>query len=157
MISVYHRAGWSIGNVQQRYIFSTEGGNQMVGRILCGGEWNSDDFAALPPHFVEGAITHEQWRALVPCYELYPARFKVAIPYLVASVVFHEEWLRKNLPSEHPYFKCRLYTSNVSLSHKILSGSGYNVTSKMSASGLPEHARLSIEITDLKHSLGILE
>ena len=53
MISVYRRAGWSIGNVQQRYIFLTEGGDRMVGRILCGGEWNSDDFAALPPHFVD--------------------------------------------------------------------------------------------------------
>ena len=33
MISVYCRAGWSISNVQQRYIFSTEGGGQMVGWI----------------------------------------------------------------------------------------------------------------------------
>ena len=59
MISVHHRAGWSIGNLQQRCIFSTEGGDQMVGRILCGGECNSEDFAALPPHFVKGGITHE--------------------------------------------------------------------------------------------------
>ena len=75
----------------------------------------------------------------------------------MASVVFHEEWLRKNHLSEHPYFKCRLYTSIVSLSDKILSCSGYNATSKMSASGLPEHARLSKKITNVKHSLGILE
>ena len=102
-------------------------------------------------------ITHVLWNALVPGYKYYPARFKVAIPYLVASVVFHEEWLRKNLSSEHPYFKCRLYTSNVSWSDKILSGSGYNATSKMSASGLPEHARLSKDITNVEHSLGILE
>ena len=126
MISVYRRAGWSIGNVQQRYIFPTEG---MVDRILCGGEWNSDDFAALPPHFEEGAITHEQWSARVSGYKYYPARFKVVIPYLVvASVVLHEELQTKNLPSEHPHFICRLNTSNGSLSDKILSGSGYNAT-----------------------------
>ena len=48
----------------------------MVSRILCGGEWNSNDVAALPPHFVKGVITHEQWSAHVPGYEYYPARFK---------------------------------------------------------------------------------
>ena len=60
MTSAYHCAGWSIGNVQQRYIISTEGGDQMVGRILFGGEWKSDDFVALPPLFVEGAITQKR-------------------------------------------------------------------------------------------------
>ena len=34
---------YTIGNVQQPYIFSIEGGDQMVDRILCGGVWNSDD------------------------------------------------------------------------------------------------------------------
>ena len=43
----------------------------------------------------------------------------------------------------------KLFTdSNVTLSDKTLSGSGYIATSKKSASDLPEHARLSKEITD---------
>ena len=37
-VNMYHRASCSISNVHQRYIIATEGGNQMVGLILCGGE-----------------------------------------------------------------------------------------------------------------------
>jgi hypothetical protein len=31
-ISIFLRAGWSLGNVQQRYLFASEGGDQLVGR-----------------------------------------------------------------------------------------------------------------------------
>jgi hypothetical protein len=50
-IQVYLRAGWTIGNVQDRYIFGGAGGDQITGRLVCGLDFNSEDFAILPPHF----------------------------------------------------------------------------------------------------------
>ena len=35
-VAVYLRAGWSIGNTQDRYIFSGAGSDQIVGRAVCG-------------------------------------------------------------------------------------------------------------------------
>ena len=96
MISVYHRAGWSIGNVQQRYIFPTEGGDQMVGQILCGGEWNSDVFAVLPPHFVERTITHEQWRTMNTIQHALMLRFLILWPVSCFMKSGYER-------SEHPF------------------------------------------------------
>ena len=55
MISVYHRAGWSIGNVQQRYIFPMEAIKWLAGFCV-----EASGTLAIFPHFVEGAITHEQ-------------------------------------------------------------------------------------------------
>ena len=50
-VAVYLRAGWSIGNTQDRYVFSGAGSEQIVGRAVCGLPIQSMDFAILPPHF----------------------------------------------------------------------------------------------------------
>ena len=48
--NIYLRAGWSTGNVQDRYIFSDVGGDQIVGRAVAGLPVNSQ---VLPPHFTD--------------------------------------------------------------------------------------------------------
>jgi hypothetical protein len=50
-ISIWLRAGWSLGAVQSRYIFEGAGGDQFVGRAATGLDINCIDFAILPPHF----------------------------------------------------------------------------------------------------------
>ena len=50
-VNVYLRAGWSLGNVQDRYIFAGSGGDQIVGRAISGLPLNDMRFATLPPHF----------------------------------------------------------------------------------------------------------
>ena len=50
-VNVYLRAGWSLGNVQDRYIFAGAGGDQIVGRAASGLPVNDLRFAVLPPHF----------------------------------------------------------------------------------------------------------
>lgn len=48
---VYLRAGWSLGNVQDRYLFAGSGADQLVGRAVSGLNIHDDEFASLPPHF----------------------------------------------------------------------------------------------------------
>jgi hypothetical protein len=42
----------------------------------------------------------------------YPDEFKMAIPFLVASVIYHREYLQNALPSNHLLFTSRLWTQN---------------------------------------------
>ena len=50
---VYLRAGWSLGNTQNRYIVAGAGGDEMVGRAVTGLPITSKQFSILPPHFTE--------------------------------------------------------------------------------------------------------
>lgn len=50
-VNVYLRAGWSLDNVQDRYIFAGAGGDQIVGRAASGLPITDLRFAVLPPHF----------------------------------------------------------------------------------------------------------
>ncbi len=38
---------------------------------------------------------------VVPQYDHYPTKFKLAVPYLIGSVIYHKGWLKANL---HPIF-----------------------------------------------------
>lgn len=58
-VQVFLRAGWSLGNVQDRYLFAGAGGDQLTGRVLSCLQFSHSSFAALPPHFdQEGARVH---------------------------------------------------------------------------------------------------
>jgi hypothetical protein len=51
--SVCLRVGWSLGDVQDRYIRYEPAGDQYLGRVIAGLPLNGADFALLPPHFVQ--------------------------------------------------------------------------------------------------------
>ena len=72
-----------------------------------------EEFGCLPPHFniLEGpALTTEEWDHILPGFLLYPESFRGALPYLLASIVYHEEFIRGNLDPRHPIFSSRLFT-----------------------------------------------
>lgn len=49
--SVYLRAGWKLGGVQDRYIHHHHAGDMHVGRIVAGLPADDPNFAILPPFF----------------------------------------------------------------------------------------------------------
>jgi hypothetical protein len=100
VIAVFLRALWSIGDVKDRYLFLNDGADQEVGRVVACLPSNAAEFAVLPPHFTPAGLallTPTILKTMIPRYELYPASFKKAIPLLVASVVYHSEYLTQNL------------------------------------------------------------
>ena len=69
IISVFLRCCWSLGNVQDRYIFLDAGGDQYLGRSVGGLPTSDPNFATLPPHLnVEDAKAIRQmgWGNLLP-------------------------------------------------------------------------------------------
>ena len=155
---VYLRAGWSLGNVQDRYIFAGAGGDQLTGRVLSGLPYNDTAFATLPPHFDPVGLASISWPAIMPLYSHLPETFKRAMPYLLASVCFHEKWLRSNLPNHHPLFHSYLFASDEvrRLSAHVFTGRNRCPLTSMQATGIPPHLVLSNELTDVSKQTEML-
>jgi len=123
-VQVFLRAGWSLGNVQDRYLFAGAGGDQLTGRVLSGLPFTDSSFSSLPPHFVQDGLDRIQWASILPPYARLPETFKRALPCLLASICYHEQWLRSTLPSHHPLFATYLFASGCvnSLKEHVIAG-----------------------------------
>jgi hypothetical protein len=159
-ISIYLRAGWSLGPVQSRYILEGQGGDQLCGRAASGLDITTNEFASLPPHFNTqnglNVLSLEEWDDILPGYTtFYPAQFRPAVRNLLASIIYHKEWLVSNLHVSHPLFNTRLWTSGVidRLSPLVLTGTGRNSVSMLTATGIPPHILLANEIAKVDQKI----
>lgn len=161
-VQVFLRAGWSLGNVQDRYLFAGKGGDQLVGRTVSGLPMSDESFGVLPPHFtreIVSDITEIQWSQMLPNYSTYPECFRTALPFLLASLIYHDGWLRGNLDSRHPLFNSRLYTSGLHTRFvgRVLVGNVVCPVTKLTATGVPAHIMLNKSIRDLSLRVDELE
>jgi len=104
-VQVYLRAGWSLGNVQDRYIFGGAGGDQLVGRAVSGLPINNIDFSVLPPHFSKDdleSLDKFGWSIILSDYENFPTCFKYVVPFLMASLIYHSKFLKECFGDGHP-------------------------------------------------------
>ena len=151
-VNVYLRAGWTLGNVQDRYIIGGAAGDQRVGRVVCGNPTTDLRFGALPPRFQEAdmrLLLSIGLTKVFPNYDAQPDTFKAVIPYLIASILFHQSWMRENLSRDHPIFSSPIFTKGIdeldgqSLSQKfdgkILGGILRCEDTGLEATGIPEH------------------
>jgi hypothetical protein len=158
-VAIYLRAGWSLGPVTSRYILEGQGNDQLCGRAATGLPITEIAFADLPPHFdlSDGEIlTVSQWEEILPGYSTYyPQSFRQVLPFLLASVVHHREFLRATLAPEHPLFLSRLWTSGIidTLAPKVYTGNGKHPVTKLTATGIPPHILLANELAATKGEL----
>jgi len=178
-VQVFLRAGWSLGNVKDRYLFSGEGGDQLSGRCVAGLPITDGEFATLPPHFSESiliTIEEHNWATIIPGstpyfkliqikililayalqgYENYPHSFKTTMPFLLASVVYHQDWLRSTLSPSHPLFLSRLFTDGHAqrLKSHVLLGVGVCKKTGLTATGVPHHLVISHNLLELQHEM----
>ena len=106
-------------------------------------------FATLPPHFdLDFNLAIVDWNMILPCYNKYPNTFKQVVPYLLASIVYHEQWLRNNLCTNHPLFSTHLFSSGLMNQYRnnITIGGGRCTRSTMIATGIPPHLALANEL-----------
>jgi hypothetical protein len=155
------RAGWSIGDVQQRYIFTTNGADQFVGRCAVGLDINSPTFAQLPPHFAVTVLNDGEWRQFVPGYDNLPAEFRPVLPFLLASLVYHLPFLQRTMSSHHSFWISKIVQSGylgvdgiptsagVILNNVVLCGMFSNSTSRMVATGIPPNVYIYNKLEDL--------
>lgn len=107
------RADHKISRTQFVYLKETVAYSEqdgLIGRTLSQLPAGELAFNMRAPHFLKHQIDAIEWSELLPHYNTLPPNFKNVVPFLVGSIVYHEQWLRDTLPSDHPIFRSRLFT-----------------------------------------------
>ena len=170
-VQVYLRAGWSLGNVQDRYIIAGAGADQLVGRAVSGLPINSNEFSALPPHFIGDALTRLAeigWDNLLPGYTTYPGCLQRTVPFLLASLAYHLDWLHEKLSPQHPLWNHPIFTQlppltagYVSLGHSlkqfVVCGLSRCPHTNMVATGIPYHLAIAMEVHQNTREIAVLK
>ncbi|KUF82947.1 hypothetical protein AM587_10002300 [Phytophthora nicotianae] len=161
-VSVYLRMGQSLGKLKDRYIHFGEGADQLCGRMIAGLPFNSERFAVLPPHFpptVTDQMTSEYWNDLVSGFANYSRGIRSAFPFFLASIVYHEQFLRDTLSPGHPIFKARVFSSNELLNLQrasVVLSLGTSPVCGIKATGIPAHLAVAKEVKDLREEVSKL-
>ena len=173
-IAVFLRAGWSIGKVQSKYIMTGSAADQIVGRAVAGLPLHDSNFAVLPPHFTRKGLERLQdigMNQIVPNFDKFPDGLQKAFPYLLASVIYHHDFLKGELSAQHPLWLQRLFTQPVTLNDgtefdnafTALKGEKHLVTGVfkdrevgMKASGLPPHLVLACKLDTIAEQVSKL-
>ncbi|KAH9152508.1 hypothetical protein AeRB84_005073 [Aphanomyces euteiches] len=114
------------------------------------------DFASLPPHFVGQVLNLHEWETILPGYiDYYPSSFRTAIPFMLASLVWHQNWLRDTLDEKHPLFFSPVWISGLlpQLIQRVEVGCLSNEMTKMKATGIPPHVVISDQISTLQQQM----
>jgi hypothetical protein len=162
-VTVTLRMGHTLGPVRDRYIFMEPGGDQLCGRMVVGLPFEREEFSALPPHFsveVTNLLTEDYWNEILPMYSSYTESFRRCLPYLLASLLYHHNYLRTNLSASHPIFHARVFIRN-QLLERLKAGfimvNGFWTDCGMKATGIPQHIAITKQMHDLGTRLGELE
>ena len=155
VIQVFLRCCWSLGNVADRYVFLDAGGDEFVGRSVGGLPTSDSKFATLPPHLCPEDLENMSrvgWHNVLPGYSDFPASFKTIVPYLFASVIYHQDYLRETLSSNHPLFETQIFARGWAskLKGRMLVGEGRCDVSGMVATGVPPHITILTKLSELE-------
>eukprot|EP00644_Phytophthora_capsici_P018791 jgi/Phyca11/132811/e_gw1.234.3.1 len=82
-----------------------------VGRTVSGLPILQPEFAALPPHFATS--NDDVRRAKLLCFSGLPASLELVAEFALASLLYHIDFLRQHLESNHPLFQSPLFADSV--------------------------------------------
>lgn len=152
IVSVCLHCGWTIGNVLQRYFRYESAGDQFCGRVAAGLPLNSVDFALLPPHFPSQNDSGIDYSLSL----MFPSLYKIpqlhgVISIALASLVYHIDHLKANLPSNHSIFTTILFRDPsvaLDLTAKLIVG---HKSSFMIATGIPPHTEMYRGLKEIRN------
>ena len=107
--SAKQRGDHAIGVEGQYLPEPVDGQDQIMGRVLAMMPFGWSDWMMLPPHFPENVEVPV--REIIPAFDKFPRQCHGLFPFLIASVVYHTEWLETNVPRENPIFSIPLLSS----------------------------------------------
>jgi hypothetical protein len=137
---------------KDRYIFQSEGADQLCGRMVAGLPFNDKDFSILPPHFPHDLLERmdgQFWSTIIDGYDNYPKGIKSAFSFMLASLVYHEKYLRQNINKKHVIFSARWSTQNPLLDEmreRVLCGHSICKSTDLKATGIPAHLACALEV-----------
>ena len=80
----------------------------VVGRLLA----DLQPLNLPPPHWHPSVAAIVPWKEFIPGFTEFPEQFQLAIPNIIASVVWHHDALSKSLPISNSLHGCPLFTSH---------------------------------------------
>ena len=110
--SICRRAGWTLPGVLDTYLRYEAAGDQFVGRTVTGLPCDRAEFALLPPFFdiFESPADHAAVdEAIHACFPIISVSMQRVIRLVMASVVYHREFLRSVLPPSHPLLRTAIF------------------------------------------------
>lgn len=146
------RAGWSLGHIQDVYIFQTQEGDEFVGRCASMLNMMNGDFASSPPFFrdsLESEISDEALAAVFPHHHCIDGS-KQLLYRCLASMVFHRQSilnLHPNHAARSIYLYCQSSMHNELANHvqMVHSWETNNVLT-----GIPPHIKLLVDMASVK-------
>ena len=147
------------------------GSDQLVGRAVAGLPINTIDFGTLPPHFATNDLDLLRslgWADILNGYDNLPLSFKTLIPQLLASVMYHQGFLRHHLPGTHSLFRSAIYTREFVIhgrrttimdcfNNRKLTGTMLCKGTSMQATGIPPHLTLLERVESLERDIANLK
>lgn len=148
LIAVQLRGGWTIEGVQSVYMKYDQAGDCHVGRTVTGLPM-TEEFATLPPYFTDDANELVDSAIHVSFPFLPPELHRVA-HFLLASLVYHADYLQDNLDSRHPVLRSALFADKLPLLRaKLVAPHLPKRGDRIQATGLPAHTLLSMQLANL--------
>eukprot|EP00924_Labyrinthula_sp_SR-Ha-C_P014656 snap_masked-scaffold_74-processed-gene-0.44-mRNA-1 protein AED:0.01 eAED:0.01 QI:0/-1/0/1/-1/1/1/0/718 len=147
--AVQLRAGWSMGTVLNVYLRFEAAGDQYVGRTVSGLPISSYKFSTLPPRFTFADDQVERAKQLM--FPSAPKQISLILEFCLASMVYHENFLRKELPENHLLFNTPIFQEKSliqTLRKKVICGVSNSDGSGLQATGIPAHVDI---LTKLHH------
>ena len=150
------RAGWSLGT-QDRYLKYEAASDSFVGRTVSGLTLLEETFAVLPPHVF--LMSSNISKAIDICYPGSSGTTTGVAANLLASVVYHAECIKRNLPKTHPIFSTPLFTHR-SMINDLLPLIQCRVVvaeDRLRATDIPAHISILVRLRHLETALGSLQ
>ncbi len=99
------------------------------------------------------------WTSVLPFYPELPAGFRSCLPFLLASIVFHADYLRETLSPLHPVFHSQVFASGMvsRLQGKALTGNFKCRFTGLHATGVPAEMITAIQVSKLTGELAQLK
>eukprot|EP00924_Labyrinthula_sp_SR-Ha-C_P012242 maker-scaffold_10-snap-gene-1.13-mRNA-1 protein AED:0.20 eAED:0.20 QI:0/0/0/1/0.5/0.33/3/0/415 len=147
--AVQLRAGWSMGTVLKVYLRFEAAGDQYVGRTVSGLPISSYKFSTLPPGFKFDDNQVERAKQLM--FPSTPKQISLTLEFCLASMVYHENFLRKELPENHLLFNTPIFQEKgliQTLRKKVICGVSNSDGSGLQATGILAHVDI---LTKLHH------
>ena len=93
IVSVYLRAGWTIGRVKERYLKYENVGDELVGQTLTGIPPTSCEFGISPVYFISQASNEQQIDDFMSLFlPIQHSKLISLSRILLATFIYHEEW-----------------------------------------------------------------
>ena len=163
MASICLRAGWSMGNVKDRYIHYEKAGDQFCGRCVTGLSSLKKEFAVSPVHWdftksgERGAkgVKDMIEEKFVGTNEIDPHLFEL-VTYLFAAVCFHFKYLDETIPEGCKLRGSPLFNAAADFEFRSEAKIEYPWSATKytpQQTGIPPHTILLVELESLKNEL----